>query len=272
MKFLTSAAAVAMAGITALSLTACGGSKSGGDSDRIAIGIKFDQPGLGQKDGNTYKGFDVEVAKYVAKQLGYAEDKIDFRESPSPQRENMIQGGQVKLIFATYSMTDARKKKVSFGGPYFVAHQDLLVRSDSDVTSSDKLNGKKLCSVTGSTSAKKIKEKVPGVQLQEFDSYSKCVDAVVSGSIDAVTTDDVILAGYASQPNNKGKLKLVGQPFSDEKYGVGMKKGDNDLCKKVNDALKKMIDDGSWKKALETTVGESGYKIPEPPTSFDSCS
>lgn len=267
MKITKKIAAAATAALLATSLAACGGDdKKAGGGDTIAIGIKFDQPGLGQKVGEDYQGFDVEVAKYVAKELGYDESKITFKEAPSPQRENLLMGGQVKLIFATYSITDARKEKVGFGGPYFIAGQDLLVSKDSDITSVDGLKGKKLCSVTGSTSATKVKEKVPGVQLQEFDTYSKCVDALASGSIDAVTTDDVILAGFAAQDAYKGKLKVVGAPFSEEKYGVGMKKGDKELCEKVNTAIKKMIDSGEWKKALEKTVGPSGYKIPEAPS------
>ncbi|MCT1459097.1 glutamate ABC transporter substrate-binding protein [Aestuariimicrobium sp. p3-SID1156] len=267
MKF-TKFAAAATGAVLALSLTACGGGDKA--DDKIAIGIKFDQPGLGQKVGGNYEGFDVEVAKYVAKELGYSEDKIEFKESPSPQRENLIMTGQVKLIFATYSITDSRKEKISFGGPYFIAGQDLLVKNDSDITSVDGLKGKKLCSVTGSTSATKVKEKVPGVQLQEFDTYSKCVDALANGSIDAVTTDDVILAGFAAQDAYKGKLKVVGAPFSEERYGVGLKKGDKELCEKVNTAIKKMIDSGEWTKALEKTVGPSGYKAPTPPAQ-DAC-
>ncbi|MET0695224.1 MAG: glutamate ABC transporter substrate-binding protein [Propionibacteriaceae bacterium] len=248
----------------ALTLGACGGGGGSGSSadDGITIGIKFDQPGLGQQEGNTYTGFDVEVAKYVAKELGYAEDKITFKESPSAQRESLIESGQVKLIFATYSITDDRKQKVSFGGPYFVAGQDLLVKADNtDITGPDAMNGKKLCSVTGSTSAGKIKDKyASSVQLQEYDTYSKCVEALNSGTIDAVTTDNVILAGFAAQSQYQGKLKVVGKPFSTENYGVGLKKGDTDTCGKVNTAIEKMISDGSWQKALDDTVGKSGFK------------
>jgi glutamate transport system substrate-binding protein len=259
-------AAVALALVAATGLTACGDdggdSASGGSGGKITIGIKFDQPGLGLKEGSNYTGFDVEVAKYVAKELGYDEGNIEFKESPSAQREDLIANDQVKLIFATYSITDARKEKVSFGGPYFVAGQDLLVKSDNaDITGPETLNGKKLCSVTGSTSAKKVKDTLAAqVQLQEYDTYSKCVEALVGGAIDAVTTDNVILAGFAAQAANQGKLKVVGKPFSEERYGVGMKKGDTDTCNKVNTAIQKMIDSGDWQKALDATVGPSGFK------------
>ena len=257
--------AVGAVGALALTMAACGGGGSAGSTtgDTITIGIKYDQPGLGQKEGETFKGFDVDVAKYVARELGFAEDKIVFKETPSAQRETAIQGGQVALIFATYSITDARKEKVSFAGPYFVAGQDLLVAADNtDITGPDAMNGKTLCSVTGSTPAEKIKkEYATSVELFEQDTYSKCVEALVGGTVDAVTTDNVILAGFAAQPQYAGKLKVVGKPFSTEKYGVGLKKGDTELCGKVNAALEKMVSDGSWQKAVDANVGPSGFKV-----------
>ena len=258
---------VALAAGAALTLTmaACGGG-GGADStegDTLTIGIKYDQPGLGQKDGETFKGLDVDVARYVAKELGFADDKVVLKETPSAQRETAIQGGQVALIFATYSITDARKEKISFAGPYFIAGQDLLVAADNtDITGPDAMNGKTLCSVTGSTPAEKIKkEYATTVKLFEQDTYSKCVEALVGGTVDAVTTDNVILAGFAAQPQYAGKLKVVGKPFSTEKYGVGLKKGDTELCGKVNAALEKMVSDGSWQKAVDDNVGPAGFKV-----------
>ncbi|MEO6789563.1 MAG: glutamate ABC transporter substrate-binding protein [Ornithinibacter sp.] len=273
---------IAGAAALALGLSACGsdsadtGSGSSGDSGgkALKIGIKFDQPGLGLKQGSEFTGLDVDVAKYVAKELGTAEGDIQFVQAPSAQRETLIETGQVDMVVATYSITDARKEKVSFAGPYFIAGQDLLVKADNtDITGPDSLEGKKLCSVTCSTSAQKVKEKVPGVNLQEFGTYSECVAALASGAIDALTTDDTILAGYASQKQYEGKLKVVGAPFSTEKYGIGLKKGDTALCQKITDAINKMIKDGSWQKAVDDNLGKAGYKPGEgnPPTP-DACS
>jgi glutamate transport system substrate-binding protein len=264
----TRSLAVVVGAAVALVTAGCGGDTGGGaggsaENQSITIGIKYDQPGLGQKEGDTFKGLDVDVAKYVAKELGYEGDKVVFKETPSAQRETAIQGGQVSLIFATYSITDERKQKVSFAGPYFIAGQDLLVRSDNtDITGPDTMNGKTLCSVTGSTPAENIKKKyATSVKLFEQDTYSKCVEALVGGSVDAVTTDNVILAGFAAQPQYEGKLKVVGKPFSTEKYGVGLKKGDTATCEKVNAALQKMVSDGSWQKAIDDNVGPSGFKV-----------
>ena len=260
------AAALALAVALPLSVTACGGGGSGGDDGKIVIGTKFDQPGLGLKNPDgTMSGFDVDVATYVAGQLGFTPDKIEWKESPSAQRETLIQNDQVKFIAATYSITDARKEKVSFAGPYLVTGQSLLVKADnSDITGADSLqNNKKLCSVSGSTPAQRIKDKYPGVQLQQYDTYSACIEALKNGAIDAVTTDEVILAGYAAQ--SPGTFKIVGQPFSEENYGIGLKKDDTELQTKINDAIAKMEKDGDWAKAFEKNLGPAGIATPAPP-------
>ena len=262
--------AAAAAAAVALALAACGsdagdtGSGSGDSGSAgaggLKIGIKFDQPGLGLKKGTEYTGFDVDVATYVAKELGTDAADITWVQAPSAQRETLISTGQVDMVVATYSITDARKEKVSFAGPYFVAGQDLLVRADdTSITGPDTLDGKKLCSVTGSTSAQKVKDTYPGVQLQEFATYSECLPALANKGVDALTTDDTILAGFASQPEYAGKFKVVGKPFSEEKYGIGLKKGDTATCEKVNAAITKMITDGSWQKAIDANLGPAGY-------------
>lgn len=275
-KNLYSAAAITAA--AALTLTACGGGDSGdggdgGDGDTIRIGIKYDQPGLGFNDGGDFTGFDVDVAKYVANELGYSEDQIEWVESPSANRENMLSNDQVDMIFATYSITDARKETVDFAGPYFIAGQDLLVRADDDsINGIDDLDGKNLCSVTGSTSAENVREEVPGVNLVEQSGYADCVTMLGSGGVDAVTTDDIILAGLAATDANQGQFRVVGNTFSEEKYGVGLPKG-SDQCAPVNDAIQKMIDDGSWETAIEenTSGAEYAYNTELNPPTPDEC-
>ena len=246
-------------------LAACGEDEAG----KIRIGIKFDQPGLGFKKSGTYVGFDVDVAKYIAKKLGYSEDEIIWKEAPSKQREAMLQNGDVDMILATYSITDERKKAVSFAGPYFVAGQDLLVRKDdTSINGPEDLNGKRLCSVTGSTSAATVKEKFASeVQLMEQPGYAECATALFSGIVDAVTTDDIILAGLASA--SRGRLRVVGAPFTQEYYGVGIKKGDQTLAWQINDAIGAMIEDGSWQRAINDNTRGTDYTPDErynPPT------
>jgi glutamate transport system substrate-binding protein len=244
-----------------------------GALDSLRIGIKFDQPGLGLREGSEYTGFDVEIAKGVAAQLGVDEADISWVEAPSAQRETLLETDQVDLIFATYSITDERKERVSFAGPYFIAGQGLLVRADeTEITGPDTLEGKVLCSVTGSTPAQRIADEYPGVQLQEYGTYSECLPALLSGHIDAITTDDTILAGFAAQEQYAGQLKLVGEPFSEERYGVGVQKG-NELCQQVNDAIEAMIEDGSWEQAVTDTLGPADYTPGpgNPPTVDEDC-
>ncbi len=263
MKLRNTSAAAAAVVLLALTATACGGgSDSGSNGDKITIGIKFDQPGLGLKtpDGK-YAGFDVDVARYVAKELGYAEDKINFKQAPSAERENLIKNGDVKFVVASYSINDKRKKEVDFAGPYFLAHQDLLVRADdASITKVEDLNSKKLCSVTGSTSAQNVRDKLaPKADLRQLGGYSECLTGLENKRVDALTTDDSILAGYAAQKENQGKFKLVGLRMSDENYGIGLKKGDDELRGKINKALEKMVSDGTWQKLVTQHFGPSGY-------------
>nr|WSW43330.1 glutamate ABC transporter substrate-binding protein [Streptomyces sp. NBC_01001] len=278
MKVFKAGAAAAVAAVLALTATACGGSSDkassdagasgGAKKDKIVIGIKFDQPGLGLKtpDGK-FAGFDVDVATYVAKELGYQPDQIEFKQAISAERENLIANGDVKLVVATYTINDKRKAKVDFAGPYFLAHQDLLVRADdTSITKAEDLNKKKLCSVTGSTSAQNVKTKLaPEADLQQNPGYSECLTALENKAVDALTTDDSILAGYAAQEKNKGKFKLVGLKLSDEPYGIGLKKGDKDLQTKVNAALKKMQADGAWEAAVQKNFGPANYKAEPAP-------
>ncbi|MFE3942464.1 glutamate ABC transporter substrate-binding protein [Streptomyces sp. NPDC059118] len=264
LRKVTAASAAVLA--LALSATACGSDKEdggSGDGKKITIGIKIDQPGLGLKtpDGK-YTGFDVDVATYVAKELGYDAKDIVFKETKSADRETAIERGDVKFIAASYSINDERLKKVDFAGPYLLAHQDILVRADDpSIKSPADLNNKKLCSVAGSTSAQNIKDKLaPKADLQTYGGYSECLTGLENKAIDALTTDDSILAGYASQQSFQGKFKLAGFKMTNENYGIGLKKGDADLKKKINDALTKMVSDGSWEKAVKDNFGPANYK------------
>ena len=240
---------------------------------KLTFGVKADQPGLGLQTGSTYTGFDIEISKIIAKGLGVPETGITWKTTVSANREAYIQQGQVDVVVATYTINDERKQKVNFAGPYFVAGQDLLVPINSTITGPETLAGKKVCSVSGSTPAKRIQTDHKDAQLQQFDSYSKCVTALAGGQVDAVTTDDIILAGYAAQEQYAGKFKVVGKPFSTEPYGIGVKKDDTAGCNKINDILKAAAADGSYKKAWDDTLGKSGKPAPELDTSkLTNCS
>ncbi|MFF5449466.1 glutamate ABC transporter substrate-binding protein [Streptomyces sp. NPDC012888] len=252
----------AVAAVTLLVLAASG---CAGDSEKpkLTIGIKFDQPGLGLREsGGKFSGFDVDVARYVAKELGYEPDRIEFKQVYSSDREVMLQYNEVEFVVASYSINEKRKAQVDFAGPYFTAHQDLMMRaSETGINKPEDLNSKTLCSVTGSTSAENVRSKLaPKAGILELGGYSECVFALKDSTLDAITTDDAILAGFAAQAGNQGKFKLAGLKLSDEKYGIGVKKGDEELRTKINAALRKMVQDGSWDRFVQANFGAAGYK------------
>ncbi|WP_329625479.1 bifunctional serine/threonine-protein kinase/glutamate ABC transporter substrate-binding protein [Streptomyces sp. NBC_01255] len=226
---------------------------SGGSG--ITIGIKFDQPGLGWKNPDgTFSGFDVEVAAYVARALGHDLADVTWKEARSATRESLLTGGEVDLVVATYTVNDQRKQRVDFVGPYLVAHQDVLLRAaDTGVTRPADLNGRKVCSAVGSTSALNVRTLAPQAQLREYDGYARCVDDLASGAVDAVTTDDSLLAGYAAQAAFKGRFRLAGFRTTDEPYGIGLPKG-SPLTSKVRSALEQMVSDGSWQAAVQRNL------------------
>jgi glutamate transport system substrate-binding protein len=238
------------------------------EAGAITIGTKFDQPGFGLLNpSGTPEGFDVEIGKIVAAKLGIPEDGIKFVETVSANREPFIQNGQADIVVATYTINDKRKEVVDFAGPYYEAGQDIMVAKGNPdgIKGPDDLAGKNVCSVEGSTPAENIRTKYPQATLTLFDVYSKCADALTNGQVDAVTTDNVILTGLVA--GNPEGFELVGNPFTKEPYGIGLKKGDQAFRDFINDTLEESFDDGSWAAAWDRTAGAiSGTEAPEPPT------
>lgn len=276
-KTIRQIAATALVAMTVASISACGSTEPRSllksiESGEVILGTKYDQPGLGLRHPDkSMSGLDVDVATYVvntiAAENGWKEPKIKWRETPSAQRETLLKNGEVDMITATYSINASRAKSVDFGGPYLVTHQALLVRKDDTSlnTLQDLEHGRKLCSVTGSTPAQKIKKELPGVQLQEYDSYSSCVEALHQKKVDALTTDATILYGFSSQYEGEFKVvemnKADGKPFTNERYGIGHAKGDKASNEAINRALEKMYSDGSFEKFLETNLGDDAKVV-----------
>jgi glutamate transport system substrate-binding protein len=232
------------------------------EAGEITIGTKFDQPLFGLKgpDG-TPVGFDVEIGKLIAAKLGIEASDITWTETVSANREPFIQNGQVDLVVATYTINDARKEVISFAGPYYEAGQDLLVLEGNDeITGPEDLADKTVCTVSGSTSEKNIAAYTSNISAT--DIYSNCLGPLRSGDVDAVTTDNVILAGLADQ--NAGEFEVVGNPFTEEPYGIGLAKDDTEFRDFINDVLEESYEDGTWADAWEATAG-SVLETPEPP-------
>ncbi|CAN7244762.1 glutamate ABC transporter substrate-binding protein [Microbacterium sp. LjRoot45] len=228
----------------------------------VNIGVKEDQPNLGYLDPTTGErsGFDVDIARWIAASLGYDEDKIEYTVVDSANREQAIINGQIDYYVGTYSITDERKEQISFAGPYFITGQGLLVAADSALTGVDDLTADTVvCSVTGSTSIQRIKEETPSKTV-ELSKYSECVEQVKNGQADAVTTDEAILIGYAA--NDPDNLKVVGEPFSEERYGVGIVKGDTAFVEHVNT----LFTDGGdvWQEIFDKNLGAAGVDGTQP--------
>ncbi len=269
-------ALVAVAAASALALAGCAGGGGGGGAEEptaepaptfepgttmaelaeagsITVGTKFDQPlfGLVGPSG-VPEGFDVEIAKIIASELGIEEDGIEWVETVSANREPFIQNGQVDIVVATYTINDKRKEVVDFAGPYYMAGQSILVLADNeDIESEDDLTGQPVCSVTGSTPAAKLAE--IGAEPVLTDTYTNCLEPLRSGQVVAVSTDNVILAGLAAQ--NEGEFKVVGEPFTEEPYGIGLAKDDTEFRDWINDVLEEAYEDGRYEEAWNSTAG-----------------
>jgi glutamate transport system substrate-binding protein len=290
MRFTRTKAALAAIGLS-LSLAACGGGEGANpevvenpefesgtkmaqlaESGRITIGVKFDQPGIGvlEPGAEDPTGFDIEMGKIVAAQLGIPAEDIEWKETVSDNREPFLQNGTVDIVIASYSITDERRAVVGQAGPYYVTGQQLLVREeDKDkITGPDDLEGVKVCSVTGSTSIQTVTEEY-GAEPVPFDTYSACVNQLQNGSVDAVTTDGAILLGYAAQAPDE--LEVVGDTFSEERYGIGFGPKDEAMCDFLRQTIQESYENGTWADAFEATLGESGVETPEPPAVDDTC-
>ncbi|MFG3243569.1 glutamate ABC transporter substrate-binding protein [Streptomyces sp. NPDC048157] len=232
----------------------------------LRVGAKEDQPYLGEKDPATgvYSGFDIEIAKMMSASLGFDPRTIRFKTIASANRETALQNGQIDYYVGTYTINAMRKKLVGFAGPYFMAGQGLLVRTDEhDINGPQDLAGKTVCSAAGSTPYQRIAADYPKAILVAYDTYSICVDNLLTYQVDAVTTDDAILLGFAAKAPKE--MKVVGKPFSREPYGIGVPRSDKALRFALNDALETNEKNGNWKKAFEATLGLSGVPAPKPP-------
>ena len=291
---------VALAGVTALAMTMAACSSDAGDDEAgtdaepteeatedagaaaefpegstmarlveegsVTVGTKFDQPGFGLLNPSTSEpeGFDVEIATIIVEELGLSAEDIDWVETVSANREPFIQEGRVDFVVATYTINDTRKEVIDFAGPYYQAGQDIMVAAGNPlgITGPDDLAGTTTCSVEGSTPAENIRTNYPDAELTLFDVYSKCAEALKNGQVDSVTTDNVILLGIIAQ--DPESFELVDNPFTEEPYGIGVQKGDDDFRSFINDVLEAAYEDGRWAEAWDATAGQFA-DTPEPP-------
>lgn len=215
------------------------------ENDKIVFGVKNDTRLFGLKNPNTkeVEGFDIDIAKALAAEILGDEEKVEFKEVTSKTRMPLLNNGDIDAIVATMTITEERKKEVDFTDVYFDAGQSLLVKKGSDIKGIDDLKGKKVLAVKGSTSAINIREKAPEAEVLEFENYSEAFAALKSGQGDTLTTDDSILYGMADEDPS---YELVGGTFTDEPYGIAVKKGNEKFVDELNKALKAIKDSGKY--------------------------
>ncbi len=201
------------------------------------IGVKYDVPPFGFNNPSSGKveGFDVDLGQAVADKLGV---KPKFIEAISDNRIPFLQDGTADLILSTMTINEERVGQIEFSDPYYIAKGRILVKKDNtEITGVDTLAGKNVCTALGSTYEATLKKQAPDAKLKLVDSYSECLESLQNGSVDAISTDDVILTGMIIQDDS---LKLVGDELSQEPYGAGIKKGNTELQEFVNGVFERV--------------------------------
>jgi aspartate/glutamate/glutamine transport system substrate-binding protein len=242
-----------------------GGNAAAGESDAIAkikergklvVGVKYDTRLFGLKDpasGNV-EGFDIDISKAIAKHILGDENAIELKEVTSKTRIPMLNNGEIDMVVATMTITEERKKEVDFSDVYFQAGQSLLVKKGSPITGiQDVTKDTVILGSKGATSIKNIKEKVEGIKVLEFDNYQDAFSALKAGKGDALTTDDAILYGMASQDPG---YEVVGEPFTDEPYGIAIQKGNTDVVTAVNETLAELKANGEYNTIYKKWIGK----------------
>jgi glutamate transport system substrate-binding protein len=210
-------------------------------------------------------GFDAGLAQLLSHYItGKPDGPVALTITTVDTRETLIQNGTVDAVFATYSITPARAKKVAFAGPYYRSGDAVMVKSDNtDITSVKDLDGKKVVTQQGSTTADRIKKDAPGATVTLLPGDADCLAALKTGRVDAYVIDQGILISNASTDKT---LKVVGEPFSDDYYGIGVTRDDPQAKAFVNQWLTAIEKDGTWAKLWKATIGTvvSG-EAPTPP-------
>ncbi|TPF94864.1 ABC transporter substrate-binding protein [Bifidobacterium sp. UTBIF-78] len=304
-RFVTVTAAALVAGLT---LAGCGQVRvttvtGAPEGPTIAIGVSADEPALGVWHDGAYEGFDVDVAKYVATELGYANKQIVFKQVRPGTRQSMLDDGSVDMVVASWPITAASSAAVEFAGPYLETGMGLLVRADdyeggagdgaegrnrgatddgdaADAKAEpkpDDFAGGVVCAVTGDETALAVQREHPETTLQERDSYAQCVTALQVGAADAIASDLAILSGLRAANGPQYMAMIAGE--GTVRYGIAVGKGNPQLAQKIAEALQDMVEDGTLAAArtelrrrtgLETTlVGDPKAIVSDAESSAD---
>ncbi|MBY6362669.1 glutamate ABC transporter substrate-binding protein [Rhodococcoides corynebacterioides] len=188
-------------------------------------------------------GFDVDIAREVARDLLGDPDRIEYRILSSAQRLDALAANEVDIVVKTMTITCARRERVDFSSEYFRADQRVLTVAGSGIDGIDDLAGRRVCAAAGTTSLQRIQRLQPTAQVVSVPSWADCLVVLQQGAVEAVSTDDAILAGLAAQDPY---LQIVGGSIAAEPYGIGVTKGHDDVVRFVNRVLERLRNDGTW--------------------------
>lgn len=264
-------AAMLCAAVMAASAAGCSAAGAGDaglpDGPVLTVGVVGDQPGLAVLRSGRYEGFDIGVAEYIARDLGYARKQIMYRPVGIADRDSAVADGDVDVMVGYASAGDV-PSGVEVAGAYLDGGLDLLIRGDesADIAGAPSMGGRVACTPPNTFAAAALRDAAPGVVLQERDTYAQCVTALMIGDADAVAADGEVLAGFAAE-HGEGWLTLVGRPYADSWRGVAVRGGDTELADRIARALEAMVADGTWDALADGLRSETGYdpgEAPEP--------
>jgi len=206
-------------------------------------------------------GFDVDIAGEVARDIFGSPSQVEYRILSSADRVAALQNNQVDVVVKTMSITCERKKLVNFSTVYLVANQRILAPRDSAISEARDLSGKRVCAVKGTTSLHRIQEISPPPIIVEVVTWADCLVALQQRQVDAVSTDDSILAGLVAQDPY---LHIVGPSMNEEPYGIGINLANTGLVRFVNGTLDRVRRDGTWNTLYRKWLTVLGPPPPPP--------
>ncbi|AKP67547.1 glutamate ABC transporter substrate-binding protein [Companilactobacillus ginsenosidimutans] len=262
MKKFKYAAMLVMSLLVALVLAGCGSKplsqqnvlQNAKDANTISWGVKADTKLMGLvdvKDGQE-KGFEIDMARALTKKILGKNGKAKFVTVTSQSRIPLLKNGNIDAIMATMTITPERQKVINFSNSYFDAGQAILVKDDSPIKKVQDLNGRTIIGVVGSNSVENVKKYAPKARVLQLQDYAQALVALKSGQGDALTTDNVILAGMAVE--NPG-YKVQGKAFTTEPYGIGINKDQPEFRHALNKAIKEVEEDGTYNRLIKKWFG-----------------
>lgn len=231
---------------------------------RLVVGVDQNTFPFGFRNPNTgqLEGFDIDVAREVARALFGDPDRVDLRVVDASQRQSALTSDRVDLVVRTYSITCERKHDIQFSTVYFYANQRILAAKGSGIDTAAELGDRRVCAVTGTTSMTNLFAMAPRPELVEVATWTDCLVMLQQGQVDAISTDDAVLAGLAEQDPT---VEIAGPSLAIEPYGVGVNKDNEDLVRFVNGVLDRMRTDGTWQRLYDKWLLSSLGPTPGPP-------